>query len=279
MAVLRCAVVARLEIVEERQVRRLGVDDDVASLRQMHDHVRPALGGTGLLAEIAVAAQPGGLDDSTQRLLAPLAARLAGVEDHPQLLRLARERLAVLTEGAELFAQRAQLGVAAFFALAQPLLVGREVLREWRDQLGHGFLAGVQFALGALVQLAKRLAGQAHQFWLGLFQRVGAEHLERLLERGQLLGRLAPLILEPPFGCLIFGLGLGSFARANQPADHPSQRDADEQINYDLRIFHERRHSVAPAARRQTEIASPLGRGLIWPWRPLSAWPSSARFL
>ena len=204
--------VARLEIVEERQVRRLGVDDDVASLWQMHDHVRPALGGTGLLAEIAVAAQPGGLDDSAQRLLAPLAARLAGVEDHPQLLRLARERLAVLTEGAELFAQRAQLGVAAFFALAQPLLVGREVLREWRDQLGHGFLAGVQFALGALVQLAKRLAGQAHQFWLGLLQRVGTENLKRLPERRMLFLVLPPMILEPLFGRLAFGLGPDPFA-------------------------------------------------------------------
>ena len=76
-------LIRRAQRAEEVEVRHLRVHDDDALTRQADDHVGLLVIGLRLLGEIAMHAHAGGLDHASQRLLAPLAARLVRAEDAP----------------------------------------------------------------------------------------------------------------------------------------------------------------------------------------------------
>ena len=172
----------RFQRIEKIKVRHFRVHDDEAVARQFHDEVRPVFAGRCLLGEIAMCAHARRLDDAPQRFLAPFAARLVRVQHQPELLRLLRQRRALLRQKFQLLFHLAERGGLRRAALLQIFLVGFELLLERLDQALDGLLPLRQIALGRLLKFAEALFRQPQKFRRGLFQRIRAQRLERLAQ-------------------------------------------------------------------------------------------------
>ena len=95
---VRDLVVGRLDRVEVRRQRDLGVDDDLGAVGQVHDEVgalqRVVVDAQRqLLVEVAVLGHAGHLDDLAQLQLAPSTARLGAAQRGDEVLRLDRQLL------------------------------------------------------------------------------------------------------------------------------------------------------------------------------------------
>ena len=112
--------VGRLERLEVRVERRLGVDDDVLAAGQVDDDVGPHAAvavGAGerlLLVEVAVLDHAGELDDALELQLAPAAADAGALQRVDQPRRFAAQVAAHRVERAQpLHERRARLDAAA----------------------------------------------------------------------------------------------------------------------------------------------------------------------
>ena len=133
--------ISRFNSVQEIQVRNFGIHDDQPVAGELHDQVRLALAGLGLLAEIAVSAHARRLDDASEGLFAPASARLIRAEHAPELQRFVGERLALQVERFQVFLDLAERRGMRRLALLQPLLVSLELFLQRLDQCGDRLLA------------------------------------------------------------------------------------------------------------------------------------------
>ena len=90
-----------------------------------------------------------------KRFLAPTAPRLVRFQHHAELLRLARQRLALLRQQFQLFFHFAQRGRLRGFALLQTFLVGLQLLLERLDQRFDRFLPLRQIAFRRFLEFAE----------------------------------------------------------------------------------------------------------------------------
>ena len=202
-------LVGRVERLQIRIERRLGVDHDVLAAGQPDDDVGPhaALGVGGrnrrLLLEIAALEHPGQLDHALQLQFAPASADARPLERVDQAAGLAAQFLAGRVErGDTLDERRARLGPAPFGFpdLAIHLIERSRKRREQaldrllaRVEVGGGF--GARFAQPRFRQIEKRPV-------VGL-ERLGRQRLERLaqlrvglLVKPGALGGEGPLALQ-----------------------------------------------------------------------------------
>ena len=162
----------RFERAEVGIERSLGVDDEIAFLRHVHDEVWPQHAVLArdpqLLGEIAVLGEPGELDDAPQAQLAPAAAYLGAAQGRREVARLARELRLPAAQGLDLGPERRE-GLA-------PLALERKHLRLGAFERG----AQRQHQLGD-----RRLALFQRALCLGL---LAPEHLARELQEQLIVG-------------------------------------------------------------------------------------------
>ena len=120
---LRFSGSAAFERVEEIEIRNFRIYDDYALPGQPHHQVRPVFARLRLLGKITVRAHPGGFHHAPECFFAPPPARLVRMQDHPELLRFLRQRLALLREHFQLFFYFAERGGLRRLALLQSLSV------------------------------------------------------------------------------------------------------------------------------------------------------------
>ena len=161
-ATRRSASVGRLGRLEIGVERRLDVDDEIARLGQVNDHVGPngavlrrlmALGH-----EVAVLDHARELDEPAQRDLAPLAANLGPAQRAHEVARLGAQRLLARRERFELLADAAVRLAARLVELLHLALGARERFADRRDEAVDRLLARGQIALRALGVHAQGLA-------------------------------------------------------------------------------------------------------------------------
>ena len=166
-ATRRSASVARLGRLEIRVERRLDVDDEIARLGQVDDHVGPngavfrrlmALGH-----EVAVLDHAGELDEAAQRDLAPLAAHLGPAQRADEVARLGAQRVLARRERLELLADAAVRLAARLVELLHLALGARERLADRRDEAVDRLLARRQVAFRALGVDAQGLARELEE--------------------------------------------------------------------------------------------------------------------
>ena len=182
----------RLEIGGERY---LGVHDDVAAAGQVHDHVgtQPAVLSLDrdLLDVVAVARQPGQLDDPVERDLPPPPPHLRRAERGDEVAGLAPEPLAQPRQRLHLAPQAAVRLVARLLQLANPGLVARQRVFQRRNA-----------RVDLLLPVAQPLLGQRQELLVAPAQGVTAQRLERPAEVGARVVQQPALILEVLPGCL-----------------------------------------------------------------------------
>ena len=211
-------LVARLDRVEIRGERHLGVDDDDALGRQAHDHVgaQPAALAVHrlLLDEVAERRHAGELGDAAERDLAPASADVRRAQRLHQLVRLGAQRLMGDGDVAQLLADLAQIALAPLLEAARFLLVAVERLLQRPDQRLDGEAPRLEIVGRVGAQRLELLVGELQEVALRAGQRVGGERLERV---GEPLARLvdeAPLVLDAPLGGDVARLGLDAGAIA-----------------------------------------------------------------
>ena len=128
------------------------------------------------------------LDDAPQRFLAPTPARLVRLQHHAGTAAFpAASDWLDCASVSSCFFTSPSVAACARLALLQAFLVSFELLLERFDQRFDGFLPLRQIAFGRFLKFAERLLGQPQKFRRALFQRLGAQRLERLAQIGQRL--------------------------------------------------------------------------------------------
>jgi hypothetical protein len=185
----------------------LRIDDDAAVARELDDEVGAGVVLRDLLGEITVRAEAGGFHDVAERLFAPLAAVLRGLEDGGEVRRAGGQRGRGLADGLHLRADGGERVALAPHALLHGLTVAFQGGVDLRDQRLHArgdFLGHVgrhaledvrAGLLEAEAQVGQGLVVAGLRVGLGLGV-VGAQLVDgagvRLLGFGELLLRGVP---------------------------------------------------------------------------------------
>ena len=154
--------VGRLGRVEIRRERHLRVDDDLGSVREVHDQVRPlgyVLVGADrqLLIEVAVLGHARHLDDPAELQLTPSAARLGPAQRRDEVPRLGGELLLGPPQQVDLARDVAVGLLALLLDVVHVLLEADEQVRHGPDRRLHRAVALLAMTAGLLGELADHL--------------------------------------------------------------------------------------------------------------------------
>ena len=176
--------------------RRLGIDDDFASVGHAHDHIRsygPTLGGQVLLfIEVAVLHHAGQFRQPLQRHLPPLPTYLRSAQGLHQVSGLGLQQLLCLGHGFQMLGE-GTVGLTAVLLQFMQLLF--RFFQRFSDRLDQAF-DGL-FSLGELrgthlVELLEFLIGQFEEgigvVAQGLLRQLGELLIELILDLQQGIG-------------------------------------------------------------------------------------------
>ncbi len=256
--------------------RCLDVDDDLASGRQVHDHIRPqpAFGSARLrlLEKVAVLDHAGQLDEAPQRQLAPLTAHLGPAQRLHQVARLAVQGALCLHHHLELSAEHALRLAPRLLELRDLLLGPVQRLAQRRHQAFHGALAHLELTLGLHVKPLQGLMSEIEERLTVLLQRFAGKRGESALHVLEAIPHRRALVVEPR---LEHGDAPLSARVRDQPADtegyrrHRGQQHRQRGVELDAeqRVAHgrcrRRPASPRPAAGVTTSRAGANAMGNV----------------
>ncbi len=176
------AFLGRILRIEKRLERRLGIDHDRPTARQIDGQVRAqpaAVGEDGrLLIEVAVLHHPGEFHHLAQLDLAPLAAHPRRAQGAHQALRFLLQLLLGVADQVEQRLHARAVVDARLFDLFQLRVYLDERVPDWRDERAELLLPPRQIDRGFAVHIADLLIGQLQEFIRAGPERRGGEGLE-----------------------------------------------------------------------------------------------------